>query len=187
MNSGEIHHHSIALSTVQQSLTGSCLQSMLVVPPRVTLLLAVIFKGVAIGLCALWTLTVERSFMVTHWDGMFLMVSLTRFTHSSGWLAVLKGMNFQWFFVMPPTVWIQELEPMIVILHVHSSILFKHAAVFVALLWWQWQQLLAITSHYFKWCPQQVSAKRKPTNCHIFIFRSLHNLMAIYIETLHPG
>ena len=68
--------------TVQQSLTGSCLQSMLVVPLRVTLPLVVIFKGVAIGQCALWT--VGRSFMVPHWDGLSLMGSLTRFTHSSG-------------------------------------------------------------------------------------------------------
>lgn len=42
----------------------------------------------------------ERSFMVTHWDGLFLMGSLTRFTHSSGWLAVLKRIHFQWFFLI---------------------------------------------------------------------------------------
>ena len=59
--------------------------------------------------------------MVTHLDGLFLIGSLTGFTHSSGWLAVLTGIHFQWFFVMLPTVCIQELEPMIVILHVHSS------------------------------------------------------------------
>ena len=81
---------------------------MLVVPLRVTLPLVVIFKGVAIGQCALWTLTVGRSFMVTHWDGLSLMGSLTRFTHSSGWLAVLTGIHFQWFFVMLPTVWISR-------------------------------------------------------------------------------
>jgi len=79
----------------------------LVVPVRVTLLLEVIFKGVAIGQCALWTETVERTFMVTHWVGLFPMGSLlTRCTHSSSWIAVLKGMHFQWFFVMIPTVWI---------------------------------------------------------------------------------
>ena len=49
------------------------------------------------------------------------------------------------------------------------------------------QQLLAITSHYFNWCPLHVSAKGIPINRHIFISRSLHNVMAIYMESLHPG
>ena len=62
-----------------------------------------IFKGVAIGNCALQTLPEERSFMVTHWGSLFLNGSFTRSTHSSGWLAVLKGMHFQWFFFMIPT------------------------------------------------------------------------------------
>lgn len=35
------------------------------------------------------------SLMVTHWDGLFPMGSLTRFTHLSGWLAVLKWKDFQ--------------------------------------------------------------------------------------------